>query len=550
MKNVALLLTIVITPVLSAQIIYVDTDTTGTNDGSTWQNAFNYLQDAIAVAVAGDEIRVAQGTYIPDSNSANPDGTGDRSATFQLLNGVTLKGGYAGFGHPEPNARDIGLYETVLSGDLHENDFIPTDSCDLMTEPTRAENSYHVVTSTGGLFSNPILDGFTITAGNADDDSWEHRAGGGMRCAASARIANCLFIHNTARAGGAMLCAPREWVTCPTLTNCRFHANAALKGGAMNIGDSNPIIANCTFSDNSAVLDGGAFMFYNDNSSELLNCEITGNTAGRNGGAMFCVFCFNWQMTGCTIAHNIAGGLAGGMDLDYDCYMTFNTCILWGNTDSGDDDKSAQITVNCTYPPAVKYCCIHGTPPAGDDFNIGANPLFADPNGPDNILGTEDDNFRLLPDSPCIDAGDPCYVPTPNETDLDGNPRIMNGRIDMGAYEYVQPAVIEADIRIVPRILNLQSKGRFVLCVIRLPEDYKVADIDRDSILLQNQIEPRSVFISRNYRLALAIFNRANLQDILKVGRVELSLTGWLNDQTPFEGADTVRVIKPRRCRR
>ncbi len=62
----------------------------------------------------------------------------------------------------------------------------------------------------------------------------------------------------------------------------------------------------------------------------------------------------------------------------------------------------------------------------GIQGNIQADPCFADPQNSD---------YHLLPDSPCINAGDPDYMPEPNETDLDGKPRVMDGRIDIGAYE-------------------------------------------------------------------------------------------------------------------
>jgi hypothetical protein len=132
---------------LYSNICYVDADATGNNDGSSWSDAFNYLQDALAQATSGWEIHVAEGTYKPDAKSSNPSGTGDRTATFQLVNGVILKGGYAGAGTPDPNARDVDTYQTVLSGDIG-------------IDSGNSDNCYHVVTSSGcDLYT--VLDGFT-----------------------------------------------------------------------------------------------------------------------------------------------------------------------------------------------------------------------------------------------------------------------------------------------------------------------------------------------------------------------------------------------------
>jgi probable HAF family extracellular repeat protein len=131
------------------KIIYVDDDASGANNGSSWDDAFNYLQDALTAVWDGDEIRVAQGIYKPDQGEGVT--PGDREATFQLINGVTIKGGYAGTGAPEPNARDIELYETILTGDLNGND-VELENLDWNTiylfvgHPSRAENSCHVAT--------------------------------------------------------------------------------------------------------------------------------------------------------------------------------------------------------------------------------------------------------------------------------------------------------------------------------------------------------------------------------------------------------------------
>ena len=80
----------------AGQVWYVDGQASGPpNDGTTWCTAFTDLQDALTVATAGDEIRVANGRYTPDG------GSGVRTATFRLLDGVALLGGYAGCGEPD-----------------------------------------------------------------------------------------------------------------------------------------------------------------------------------------------------------------------------------------------------------------------------------------------------------------------------------------------------------------------------------------------------------------------------------------------------------------
>ncbi len=112
------------------RIIYVDDDATGSNDGSNWKNAYNYLQDALADAKSSPkpvEIRVAQDIHKPDQGAYQI--PGNHTATFQLINGITLKGGYAGLGHTDPRARDVQHYEMVLRGYLPDNDMRVSGHC-------------------------------------------------------------------------------------------------------------------------------------------------------------------------------------------------------------------------------------------------------------------------------------------------------------------------------------------------------------------------------------------------------------------------------------
>jgi hypothetical protein len=106
-QTICILLLALLCNVSFAKIIYVDDAAAGNNEGTSWENAYVYLQDALADAETSEkpvEIRVAQGIYKPDQGANQT--PGDREATFQLINGVTLKGGYAGIGANDPNDRD------------------------------------------------------------------------------------------------------------------------------------------------------------------------------------------------------------------------------------------------------------------------------------------------------------------------------------------------------------------------------------------------------------------------------------------------------------
>ncbi|MHC4665403.1 MAG: hypothetical protein ACYS9T_05525, partial [Planctomycetota bacterium] len=194
--------------------VYVDAGATGENNGTNWTDAYNELHRALAVASSGDEVWVAKGTYIP-SHLTDP--YDPRTATFQLINGVALYGGFpSGVGDPNWNDRDPAANETILSGDIG----IPG---------AVGDNCYHVVT-TDHTDAATVLDGFTITAGNADGVGKQDWGGGMYNYQSSVRVANCTFRHNTAarRAGGMY-----NKQSAPTVTNCTFAHNSDEYGGGM-----------------------------------------------------------------------------------------------------------------------------------------------------------------------------------------------------------------------------------------------------------------------------------------------------------------------------
>jgi len=315
-----------------AKTIYVDDDAAGANNGSSWANAYTFLQEALADANLADkrvEIRVAQGTYRPNGGLVAIPGFDWRTTTFQLINGVTLKGGYAGLGAPDPNVRDVGLYKAILSGDLNGNDVDVVDPCDLLSEPTRADNSYHVVTG-NSTDETALMDGFIITAGNADRDEWQgNSSGGGMsNHSASPTVANCTFTTNAAvRDGGGMY---NYSSSNPKVTGCTFRGNWASHGGGIANAHSSPTLDNCAFSENYADWEGGG-MLNSYNSPTLTNCTFAANSAD-NGGGMSNFVEGNPTLRGCTFSGNTAEESGGGIYTDYYANPTLDNCTFSWNS--------------------------------------------------------------------------------------------------------------------------------------------------------------------------------------------------------------------------
>jgi hypothetical protein len=255
--------------------------------------------------------------------------------------------------------------------------------------------------------------------------------------------------------------------------------------------------------------------------------------AERTGGGLGNTSSCNTTIANCTFSGNLAYGGKG-----LSCYTYTNeppsnlqliNCILWDGGDEIWNNSGSTITI--TYSDVQA-----GWPGIG---NIDADPCFVSPGYWDSNGVWVDGEYHLLPDSPCINAGDPNYIAEPNETDLDGRPRVIGGRIDMGAYESPVPA----EVRIAPRTINLSSEGKWITAFLWLPEDYNVADLDSNSVLLEDEIEAESLRVDEQQQVAIVRFNRSDAQSILNVGDVELTITGQLTDGTVFEATDVIRVI-------
>ncbi len=333
-------------------VLFVDDDAAGGGDGLAWSSAFDDLQAALDRALVLnadgnadndiDAIWIAEGTYKPSAELESGDA---RSATFSLLEEVTLYGGFAGTETTlEERPADPLAHETVLSGDLG-------------VEGDIADNAYTVVYC--GELVEAAIDGVTVTGGNADgdfdDDHYENTQGGGIYSAGTLVIAHAILSHNAAQSGGG-ICARAGSVE---MTNCLIAENTATTYGG-------------------ALLGGAAVT--------VTNSTIVGNSAPKGN----------------------AGGFYGSVTL------TLNNSVFW---DNGTEDIGGEGKI------------------IGANNLLSIDPWFADPDAGD---------YRLTEFSPALNRGDTSLVDGSRaaegyplvDYDLDGNPRIHAGAVDIGAFEY------------------------------------------------------------------------------------------------------------------
>lgn len=318
------------------QVYYVDIAAPPQGDGLAWQSAFRDLQDALAIAQGGDEIRVARGVYRPDR------GNGDRTARFQLQPGIRLLGGYAGVSQTDPGARDPVAFQTTLSGDIG----VPG---------TNTDNTYRIVVA-DNCDPNTLLDGFTITEGNADGPS-PNSQGAGLSCSGGSLVVNdCRFTNNVGNSGGALSAAS---VGLLSITNCRFISNTSGgNGGAILLFGTGSSLADCYFQNNYAPLSGGAVANLSGTQS-LIRCTFYDNQGLLFGGGVYnnngsgpvvdCVFRSNVTING----NNLANDGGGGYYNDFGS-PTLTRCLFSDNITSADGGGVYTINgsptfVNCSF---------------------------------------------------------------------------------------------------------------------------------------------------------------------------------------------------------
>jgi hypothetical protein len=407
-------------PCAVAGTLYVDVNlTTGLNDGSSWDNAFqgvDGVRTALVAAVAGDEIYVAQGTYIPTT-------AGTRGTSFILQDGVEVYGGFLG-GESSPAERPpFGAAPTVLSGDLNGND----------GANQFGDNSYHPVRG-GSAGASAVLDGFIVSGGNANVNGSNNDRGGGILCVngASPTVRNCRFVGNRCSFGGG---AGYVNGGAPSFTDCTFEDNfGGLYGGAFDIANAGAVrFDRCSFEGNSAAR-AGALEVFATSGFVVTNSVFRGNTATgtSGGGGLWFGSGGSGQVRCCTIVANSATAQAAGGLRVQGTNVTVADCILWANTGPG----GAQGSTNQINGIGATYSIVEGG--LAGTGNLASDPQFTDLAGGD---------FTLTLASPAIDAGSNAMVPAGVTLDRASSARFVDEPlvadtgagspplVDIGAYE-------------------------------------------------------------------------------------------------------------------
>jgi hypothetical protein len=398
--------------------LHVDASVASSGNGTSWETALRAIQEGIDAASDGEIVIVAEGRYTENIQfhgknivvrSRDPLDPAVVSRTVIAGSSATGRVSVVTFAGTEEETCVLSGF-TISNGNAAYGGGICGGSSEHQTHATIENNiiTSNSADSGGGLaYCGGIVQGNTIAENSATNAYGE---GGGLAFC-DGTIRNNIIRGNSCvwRGGGLARCNGN-------IQGNTISANSASSGAGLAYCEG--CIERNMISQNSAKVWGGGLYRCG---GDIQNNKIVGNSAGLGGGAL--ASC-GGAIRNNTIVGNSAGNTGGGLAW---CDNDIRNCIVWGNTAP-------------TYPqvyqsPEITYSCIQDWTEGGEG-NISDNPRFVDPEGPDKASRTYDDNdYHLLPDSPCVDAGrnEGWMLET---VDLDGNPRLWNGRVDMGVYEY------------------------------------------------------------------------------------------------------------------
>lgn len=413
-----------------AATIYVNINASGNNDGSSWNDAFTDLQDAIALSTFGDDIWVAQGTYKTTSGTS-------RTIYFVVKNGTKLYGGFLGT-ETTLSQRDVEINETILSGEIGSG--------------SANDNSYRVV-SFSNVTNQTRLDGFTITGGYNNSSS-----GGGIRSSNSSPIiANCTFTGNYATEGGGAINHSNSGIL--TIEKCVFDGNIGntYGGGALRLYAGPVNITDCYFKSNQSNTYGGAIFIYGA-TVNIDRCVFAGNTCQSTGSAIDVADVGTLHLSNSLVVgnHTTERTAIYASTFSNSSAHTITNCTIAHNKNENNMNASYPSTVALNDEATISNSIIYGNESQiqvlGTGVNFynsitensannasGTNVSFVDPQfispgmGVSAPFDTTGYNYQLDILSPGIDAGSNTFAL--GTLDLLENTRIINSIVDIGAYE-------------------------------------------------------------------------------------------------------------------
>lgn len=424
-------------------VVYVKKTATGSNNGTSWTNAYTDLRTALTNAVTGAQVWVAADTFYLTSAQG-------RNTAFEITSkSLTVYGGFPNTGNPTIGNRAPSVYHTILSGDISKND--PAFSSSVRKEDAnRQDNAYNVIRiSLNGLVPGTvIIDGFTIQDGNANSGSdGNGKWGAGIHYSRNANgssshtisVKNCVFRNNTAvssAAIGTYLFYVDNGAVNLVIQQNKFYNNVADEWAVMGLHTpgtngttgyawsfySNAVYRNISLNNDGAIL--GAVCRNNTSSGSSFNYKINWNTfayntQGNNGG----VVC--------------AEGTQGISPSNFSQMIATNN-IFWGNAPA----KAFNRRAGARNFSANSYI-VFNMAEVADSFLSTPSILLNTLSDPE-FVNAAGNNFRLSPCSKAINAGNDMipdgsggsFSASNSSKDVEDNTRIQHGTVDLGAYEF------------------------------------------------------------------------------------------------------------------
>ncbi|WP_231970259.1 InlB B-repeat-containing protein [Tenacibaculum jejuense] len=437
----------------SARRVYVDVSASGTNDGTSWQNAYRSMYDAANFTVPNDEVWIAKGRYV----------VGGTQAPFTFSADARIYGGFNGT-ETTLNQRDFNANVTTFTGDRNNNDNEVSEHNDSF----RNENTYNILR----LNANCIVDGITFTGGhaysNVQNDTNEFNRGAAIHKAddvTSLVIRNCKFLNNLARVHGTVYAnfASNSVNNQFIVSNCKFSGNVSRFGSAISL--------NLTGGDSTLDADITNSLFYNNTAKDLDSRQGFGGTILANCSGPTGNKTFNLNINNCTLTKNteaVNNNLNTATPIrvfkasnpQYIFNVAINNTIITQNVNAtpakffysiagnnGTADRISSLSLSYTKVDETASGGFSGNSLTSEFSHIVDASNFSENNNLDSSKSvlfndfTNNDFTLNATDTDFIDAGNNSLIPSNSTTDLSGNNRIHNTSVDIGTYEFGSSSV-------------------------------------------------------------------------------------------------------------